>query len=109
MDQLRDLTAEHIVCVKLADIPVDADLTKVSDDQRVLPGQSGMVDCAAIVRHLAETGYDGPVTVMPSPGRFTGMTRDAIVQLASNSLDEVWKAAGLNRAGKPESVTADVQ
>jgi sugar phosphate isomerase/epimerase len=84
--------------VRLADIPEDAD--HASEEQRVLPGDSGVVDCGGALAILGGMEYEGPVTLHPDPSRFSGMTRDAIVQRAASVLDEQWKSAGLNKAGK---------
>ena len=55
---------------------------------------------------LAEIGYDGPVTPAPHPKQFVGQRRDQIVKQAGQSLDAVWKSAGLNPAGKLTAQTA---
>ena len=52
----------------------------IAEDERYLPGQGGLVDCRAIMQHLKAEGYEGPVSLVPAPARFAGMTRDAIVQ-----------------------------
>ncbi|HEV3006371.1 MAG TPA: TIM barrel protein, partial [Pirellulales bacterium] len=95
------LKPERIVTVQLADAaeasaaPDQAPLTS-----RRLPGESGVIDSTAALVTLAELGYQGPVTPCPDPSRFAGMRRDAIVKLAGENLDAVWKAAGLSPTGK---------
>lgn len=109
MDQLGELTGEQIVSARLADAPASADLATIPSDERYLPGNGGLIDCVAIVRHLSAVGFEGPVSICPHAARFSGMTRDAIVQRASATLDEVFKEAGLNRAGKSLAATAEVE
>jgi sugar phosphate isomerase/epimerase len=109
MDQLSEMPGEQIVSVRLADVPADADLATIAPDQRLLPGDGGLIDSVAIIRHLSSVGFDGPVAIYPHASRFSGMTRDAIVQRASATLDEVFKEAGLNRVGKPLAATAEVE
>jgi sugar phosphate isomerase/epimerase len=109
LDQLAELKAEQIVDVRLANIALETDISKITDEQRELPNQEGQVDCAAILRQVAQLGYDGPVSVMPHPSRFTGMTRDAIVQQACAAFDETFKAAGLSRSGKIEPIAAETE
>jgi hypothetical protein len=53
-----------------------------------------------VLRTLADRHYDGPVSVAPDRAQFGTQARDAIVKQAAASLDRVWKAAGLNAAGK---------
>jgi sugar phosphate isomerase/epimerase len=100
IEQLKKLTADQIVAVRVADLPSDADPTTVNDTQRLLPGEGGVVDSVAVLALLSEINYEGPVTVYPHPSRFSGMTRDAIVQRASAALDDQWKSAGLAKGGR---------
>ncbi len=108
-DQLSELTGDQIVSVRLADAPASADVASIGPDARYLPGTGGLIDCTAIVRHLASVGFEGPATIFPHGSRFSGMTRDAIVQRASATLDELFKEAGLNRSGKPLAATVEVE
>jgi sugar phosphate isomerase/epimerase len=66
----------------------------------MFPGESGLIDAAALLNRLAQHGYDGPVTPLAHPSRFAGMKRDAVARLAGQTLDAVWKQAGLSAAGK---------
>jgi sugar phosphate isomerase/epimerase len=108
-DQLAELQASQIVDVRLANVPLDADLTKIREEERELPHQEGQVDCAGILRQVAQLGYEGPVAVFPHASRFTGMTRDAIVQQACAAFDETFQAAGLSRSGKLEPLPTEVE
>ena len=67
---MTDLTGPQIVDVRLANIPLDADIAEVTDDMRDLPNQEGQIDCGAIVRHLAQVDYEGPISMAPHPSRF---------------------------------------
>jgi sugar phosphate isomerase/epimerase len=87
LDKLRTLRGEQIVSVRLADIPADADLGSITIEQRLMPGEGGLIDSAALLSALEELGYDGPVTVAPNPGQFKGQTRESIISRASTSLD----------------------
>ena len=98
-----------MVSARLADAPASADLATIAADERYLPGDGGLIDCISIVRHLSSVDFDGPVAICPHAARFSGMTRDAIVQRASATLDEVFKEAGLNRVGKPLAAAAEVE
>ena len=109
MDQLSDMPCEQIVSVRLADIRTDADLATIRDEDRCLPGDGGLVDCVAIVRHLIEHNYEGPCSIQPHPARFTGMTRDAIVQKASVRFDTIRKSAETSPAEELESVPVETK
>lgn len=100
LDQLRELPLDQFVSVRLADVPADADMATIEDDQRLLPGESEGSDSVPLLNMLGELGYEGPITVYSHPNRFTGMTRDAILQRVNSMIDEQWKAAGLSKSGK---------
>lgn len=102
IDSLRQIPATQLAAVRLADFPADADTSQIDEAERYLPGDGGAVDAVAILRHLAEVQFTGPVTLYPHPARFRGMTRDAIVQQANAKFDELYRAAGVNRSGQLE-------
>jgi len=99
-EQVARLSASQVVAVRLADLPADADLATVTDEQRLLPGDSPTIDCAAILRQLAERDYAGPVSVTPHPSQLAGLRREAVVQRLSTTIDALWSAAGLDKHGK---------
>ena len=105
LDQIRALKAEQIVTVRLADLPADADIATLTDDQRLLPTEAS-VDITAVITHLAEINYEGPVTAYAHPSQNKGMKREAIVQKVSAVLDEQWKLAGLSKTGNLETAAA---
>lgn len=100
IEAIRKLSADKIVAVQLADATSEAAAEGWPSTSRVLPGETGQIDAAGALAMLAELGYDGPVIPVPHRSRLAGMRRDAIVKLAGEKLDQVWKAAGLNPAGK---------
>jgi sugar phosphate isomerase/epimerase len=98
LDQLRSLSGDKVVAVYLADAAAGTTAETAQDDSRRLPGETGVIDAAGILSVLAGIRYDGPVT--PRPGKIPGASRDKAVKQAGAALDGVWKAAGLNVAGK---------
>lgn len=108
LDQLGTLKGEQIVGVRLVDVPADADLATITEEQRLLVGEAGTIDPVAVLSVLRDIKATGPVTIFPHPRRFSGMTRDAIVQRCANLLEDAWQGAGLPStkavaaaAGKP--------
>jgi sugar phosphate isomerase/epimerase len=95
VEKIRTLRGEQIVSVLLSDIPAGADLASAAEEQRVLPGEGGMIDCVALVGALEELGYDGPVAVAQHPSLVAGQKREAVVTKASAVLDSVLTAAGI--------------
>ncbi len=100
LDQLEALGGAKIVTLSLADAEPDATAATADDSQRRLPGETGVIEIAGLLTFLAKSKYDGPVTPRPSRTQFAGQGRDKIVKQLGASLDQLWKAAGINPAGK---------
>ncbi len=99
-DTIRKLPLNQIVTVRLSDVRTGTVAGEAAEDSRVLPGETGLIDAAAVLVGLAEAGYDGPITPTAHPSRFAGQGRQAILKLTRETLDAVWKAAGLTPSGK---------
>lgn len=97
LDQIRDLPADQIVSVRLADYSRDEDPAEFEESNRRLPGDGGGIDCQAVVSLLAQKKYDGPVSIYPHPRYFRGTTRESIVQRTTQTLEEFWRTAGLSK------------
>jgi sugar phosphate isomerase/epimerase len=95
MEQITSLPAEQVVSVQLCDVPDDIAADKLTNKNRLLPGESGVIDSVQIVRWLSSIGYDGPVTARPDRSRFPKTGRMQIVKMVAESLDDVWTQAGL--------------
>jgi sugar phosphate isomerase/epimerase len=93
IDKLRTLRSDQILSVRLADIPAGADFATITSDQRVMPGDGGTIDFAALITTLDELGFDGPVALAPNPALFKGQKREAIVSGASAALDQLLNSA----------------
>lgn len=87
IEKLRTLRGDQILGVRLADIPAGVDLSTITEDQRLMPGDGGTIDSAALIGALDDLDFDGPVAVAPNPGLFKGQKREAIVKQASEALD----------------------
>lgn len=104
IEQLRSLTGDKIVAVALADAEPGLTAADAELASRRLPGEGGAVDNAAVLAALAEMRFVGPVTVEADKSQFAGRSRDQIVKAAAGAFDQLWKAAGLNQAGRLATV-----
>lgn len=98
LEDLRKLTAADVVYVHLNDAPAGVDVLEQIDHQRCLPGETGVIPNAELLRILKEIGYDGPVTVEPFNQRLREIAeRDPLeaARLTRESLDAVFGQAGL--------------
>ena len=100
VDNVRSLPVHQVVTVQLADVPAEVRPGELTEQSRLLPGATGQVDIPAYLAALAEMGYDGPVTSRPDRRAFESGRRDRIVRQAGETLERVWKAAGLTGEGK---------
>jgi sugar phosphate isomerase/epimerase len=99
-NQLNELPGRQVVEVKLADLPADIDPKDASDKDRVLPSEDSIGEYGAMLRALAEMGFEGPVSIVPHPQKVSNLKRDASVEACSKLLEQIWIAAGLNKSGK---------
>lgn len=104
LDYLQAIEGDKVVAVYLADCDPEVTSANATEAAQRLPGETGAIDCAAILTTLAEKGFTGPVTPYAFRGNLAGQGRDKIVKAASAALDKVWKHAGLNSQGKLTAV-----
>jgi sugar phosphate isomerase/epimerase len=98
--EIVGLPGAGVVALFVADAPADVAPADALETGRLLPGETGTIDTTGVLTTLAENGFDGPVVPRPHPIRFKQLARNAIVKLTGEKLDQAWKAAGLNPAGK---------
>ena len=86
VEALRNLRPEQVVYVHVNDAPPGVAMDNYVDNQRALPGATGVIDIRGVLTALKEIGYDGPIVPEPfgSPATW-----------AKQSLDSIWKSAGI--------------
>ncbi|HLJ57671.1 MAG TPA: sugar phosphate isomerase/epimerase family protein [Chthonomonadaceae bacterium] len=72
---LRD--PKNVVYVHVNDAPRGVGMDEYVDNQRGLPGETGVIDIAGFLRALDEIGYDGPVTPEPFKEELKELPDDA--------------------------------
>lgn len=91
---LQRLTPEQVVDVHVNDAPdlaVDAQI----DNQRELPGATGIIDIMTFLTALKRIGYDGPVMVEPFSAALREMPGEDAVAATATALRSVWDTVGL--------------
>jgi len=88
-------TNKTIVDVHVNDAPKGIPLDEQKDNVRCLPGETGVIDIKGFLRGLQSIGYDGPVVVEPFSDRVRKMNDEDAVRVTKESLDKVWKIAGI--------------
>jgi sugar phosphate isomerase/epimerase len=97
VQDLARLNATDIVSVHLNDAVPGREVDEQLDQERMLPGTSGIIDVTGFLRALARMGYDGPVAVEPFSATVNALPAEERVRAAAQSLQAVFAQAGLMR------------
>ena len=93
LDEVRRLTKDEVIYVQINDAPAGINLDDQLDDERCLPGETGVIPAAEVLQILNQIGYDGPVTPEPCNDKIEAMGQSAAAKISLESLDRVWKQA----------------
>jgi sugar phosphate isomerase/epimerase len=94
---MMDLAAaplEKIVHVHVNDAP-DLPLHQQQDKERLLPGESGVIDVVGLLKTLGALGYDGPVAVETFSNVLRDMAPEEAARRAGESMIKIFAAAGI--------------
>ncbi len=92
---LRALTGDDVVDVHVNDAPDGVPVDEQEDTVRRLPGETGVVDVESFLGHLADVGYDGPVTAEPFSARVEALPADEAAAETMRAMETVWERAGV--------------
>ena len=93
-ETLRSLTREDVVDVHINDAP-DRPREEQIDNERALPGATGVIDIATFLQELNRMGYDGPITAEPFSDELAAMEDEKAVTSIQSAFDDAWESAGL--------------
>jgi sugar phosphate isomerase/epimerase len=83
---LRALTKADVVSVDLNDAPKDIAKAQQKDNERELPGATGVIDIAGFISALVAIGYDGPVRPEPFNKALNALDNDPACAAASAAM-----------------------
>lgn len=92
---IGQLPAGRLVEVRLSDAPAGIAAADLIANQRLMPGETGVIDSVEILRAAAAAGFEGPVTPCAARASLKGTGRERIVRRAGEQLEQVWRDAGL--------------
>lgn len=95
LDLIGKVPQGRIVEVRLSDSPREVPGRELMHSQRLMPGETGVINAAGILSHAQAAGFDGPVTPWAERATLVGRGREKIVKLAGDRLEAIWKEAGL--------------
>lgn len=94
MMDLASVPLEKIVHIHVNDAP-DLPLHEQQDTERLLPGESGMIDLVGFLKTLNALGYDGPVAVETFSSALRAMNAEDAARHAGESMKKIFAAAGI--------------
>jgi sugar phosphate isomerase/epimerase len=95
MDDIRKLSDALVVDVHINDAVEGRGPEEQIDNERRLPGESGVIDLKGFLQGLKEIGYTGPVTPEPFSQRVREMEPAEAIRATASALMKVWKEAGV--------------
>jgi sugar phosphate isomerase/epimerase len=93
---VEKLGADQIVAVSVADAAAGVAAADVDPHARLVAGD-GVIDLTAMIAALAKLKYAGGVTPTPDRRQLAGQGREAIVKRVGESIDALFKAAGVGK------------
>ncbi len=95
-DDIHKLSDSLIVDVHINDAVEGRGPDEQIDNERRLPGESGVIDLGTFLQGLQRIGYTGPVTPEPFSQKVREMPPDEAIRTTAKALLKVWKQAGLS-------------
>jgi sugar phosphate isomerase/epimerase len=95
LEMIEKTPRGRLVEVRLSDAPRETAGASLGHAQRLMPGETGVIDAAAVLRHAKAAGFEGPVTPWADRATLAGRGREKIVRLAGDRLEAAWKDAGI--------------
>ena len=90
-EDLASLTPGQVTYVHMNDAPLGREPDTQIDDQRMLPGATGVIDAHTFIQALTGLGFDGPVAVEPFNADVSAMEPHARVRAAHESLTTTFR------------------
>jgi sugar phosphate isomerase/epimerase len=95
LSMIADSPAGKIVELRLSDAPSDVAVEELTPAHRLVPGETGTISMADVLKAAQQAAFDGCVTPWAARATITGRGRERIVRLAGDRLIRAWKDAGL--------------
>lgn len=90
INDIKSLKGKDIIYVHVNDAP-DIPKDKLIDNERFLPGETGVIDIVNFLKTLKEIAYDGPITPEPFNKRVNLLPDEIAVCLTGGYLLRIWE------------------
>lgn len=94
-EMVAKVPAGRLVEVRLSDAPRGTAREELTAVDRMMPGDTGAISSAAVLKAAAAMGFDGPATPYAARSTLVGRGREKIVRLAGERMEQAWREAGL--------------
>ena len=98
LEEMDLLTKDNVFVVHVNDAPTGLEIDEQQDLSRTLPMETGVIPAPAMIRKLAEIGYDGPVIAEPFSTRINELAATDPKAAASEtaaSIQKLFAASGI--------------
>lgn len=95
LEDVRKLHRDDVVVVHINDAIAGRSADEQIDQERTLPGESGVMDISGFLQALRDIHYDGPITTEPFSQRVRNLPAEDAIRETSAAMDKVWQQAGL--------------
>jgi sugar phosphate isomerase/epimerase len=94
-DDIARLSDALVVDVHINDGAAGRGPDEQVDNERALPGETGVIDLTAFLQGLQAIGYTGPVTPEPFSKKLRELSPEDAIRTTAEALLEVWEKAGV--------------
>ncbi|MCM8804407.1 MAG: sugar phosphate isomerase/epimerase, partial [Candidatus Omnitrophica bacterium] len=94
IEDIKKLKGEDIIYVHINDAP-DIPKEKLVDNERFLPGETGVIDLVNFLKTLKKIEYDGPITPEPFNKKVNELPDEIAVRLTGGYLLKIFEKSGL--------------
>lgn len=94
-EDIRKLSDALVVDVHVNDGRPGRGPDEQIDNERALPGETGVIDVVGFLQGLKAIGYTGPVTPEPFSKRVRAMAAEEAVRATGEAVQKVWREAGV--------------
>ena len=94
-EDLSRLGNDDVVNVHVNDAPAGIPVDEQIDNERCLPGETGVLDVGRFLAVLEAMGYDGPVTAEPFSARVNALSPQDALRETADAMHRAWDSAGI--------------
>ncbi len=95
LDLIAKVPKGRIVEVRLSDAPQSVEPAAMTPVDRLMPGETGVIPMGPVIAAVAAVEFDGPATPYADRSTLAGRSREKIVRLAGERMEQAWTDAGI--------------